>query len=229
MLLLADSRFPAGAHAHSGGIEEAIERALVVDAVSLAAFLGGRLATGGVLSAAAAAAVCERCGGDVGQARAPALGRLWADVDAELDARYPSPAWRAASRTQGAQFLRGSLAVLGGPVLRSLREHAAGAPHHSVALGAAAGAAGLHAREAAVVAAYQSVTGPASAAVRLLGLDPFQVALVIAGLAQEIDRIADTAGERAGRPLDELPAQAGPVSDLLAESHVRRKERLFAS
>jgi urease accessory protein len=229
LLLLADARFPAGGHAHSGGIEEAIERSVVVDVPSLGAFLAGRLATSGLVSAAAAAAVCERCEDHVAARRGPALGQLWRDVDAELDARYPSPAWRTASRTQGGQFLRGALTVLGGAILESLRQHACTPPHHAVAVGATAATASLHPHEAAIAAAYLSVAGPASAAIRLIGLDPFEVTRAVAGLTVEIDEIGVTAAQRARLPLDELPAAAEPVSDLLAEAHLQRKERLFAS
>jgi urease accessory protein len=228
LLLLADARFPAGGHAHSGGIEEAVERSLVADVPSLGAFLAGRLATSGLVSAAAAAAVCERCRDHLVADWGPAMGELWRDVDAELDARYPSPAWRMASRTQGAQLLRGASTVLGGAVLESLRRHGS-TPHHAVAVGAAAATARLHSREAAIAAAYLSVAGPASAAIRLIGLDPFEVTRAVAALTEEIDEIGVTAAQLALLPLDELPAAAEPVSDLLAEAHHQRKERLFAS
>jgi urease accessory protein len=98
-----------------------------------------------------------------------------------------------------------------------------------VAVGAAAAAAGLHPREAAIATAYLSVAGPASAAVRLIGLDPFEVTRAVAALTEEMDEIGITAAQRAHLPLDELPATAAPVSDLHAEAHLRRKERLFVS
>jgi hypothetical protein len=55
LLLLADSRFPAGAHAHSGSIAAAVEARTVYDEPTLALFLAGRLATTGLVAAAAAA------------------------------------------------------------------------------------------------------------------------------------------------------------------------------
>jgi urease accessory protein len=96
-------------------------------------------------------------------------------------------------------------------------------------VGAAAASARLNPREAAVAVAYLSVAGPASAAVRLIGLDPFEVTRAVAALMGEIDEIGITAAQRAHLPLKELPAAAEPVSDLLAEAHLRRKECLFAS
>lgn len=38
-LLLVDSRFPGGGHAHSGGLEEAVSRRLVTDEATLRGFL----------------------------------------------------------------------------------------------------------------------------------------------------------------------------------------------
>ncbi|MFE7620921.1 urease accessory protein UreF, partial [Streptomyces sp. NPDC057496] len=45
LLVLADGRFPAGGHAHSGGAEAAVEQGRVRDAGGLAAFCRGRLHT----------------------------------------------------------------------------------------------------------------------------------------------------------------------------------------
>jgi urease accessory protein len=96
-------------------------------------------------------------------------------------------------------------------------------PHHPVALGVAAAAAGLTPRDAAAAAAYLSVSGPATAAQRLLAMDPLTVAAVTARLAPEVDAVAVAAVE-AG-----LPAATDPLLDLLAEVHAARKDRFFAS
>ena len=62
-LLLSDSRFPAGGHAHSGGVEPAVTAGTVSDLASLEAFLRGRLRTAGLVAAGLAAAACahRRC------------------------------------------------------------------------------------------------------------------------------------------------------------------------
>ena len=57
-LLLSDSRFPAGGHAHSGGVEPAVTAGTVSDLASLEAFLRGRLRTAGLVAAGLAAAAC---------------------------------------------------------------------------------------------------------------------------------------------------------------------------
>ncbi|MDV9192308.1 urease accessory protein UreF, partial [Streptomyces sp. SR27] len=56
LLVLADGRFPAGGHAHSGGAEAAVKAGRITDAASLAAFCRGRLHTSGLTAAALAAA-----------------------------------------------------------------------------------------------------------------------------------------------------------------------------
>jgi urease accessory protein len=193
LLLLADSRLPAGGHAHSGGIEAAVAAGVVRDVASLAVFLRGRLRTAGAVAAGLAAAAC---------ADPAACARL----DAEADARMPSPAQRAASRQQG-RALRRATRVDGGS-------------HHAVVLGVAAAALGADPGGAAQVAAYLSVSGPASAAVRLCGFDPLSVHGVLAALAEEIAAVASSVG---------LPAAAAPRLELLAEAHSRSEVRLFES
>ncbi|WP_390099682.1 urease accessory UreF family protein, partial [Actinomadura rubrobrunea] len=82
---------------------------------------------------------------------------------------------------------------------------------------------------AAAVAAYGAAAGPASAAVRLLGLDPLDVHRVLADLAARMDEVADEAAAAAAGGWDALPAPSAPLLDLLAEAHVRAGLRLFES
>jgi urease accessory protein len=96
-------------------------------------------------------------------------------------------------------------------------------PHHPIALGVAAAAGGLGRRDAAQAAAYLSISGPATAAQRLLAMDPLTVVAVTARLSPHVDDVAATA-VAAG-----LPATTDPLLDLLAEVHAARKDRFFAS
>jgi urease accessory protein len=73
------------------------------------------------------------------------------------------------------------------------------------------------------------VSGPASAAVRLLALDPLAVNGMVAGLAGQVETAAGRGAACAMGPFDELPFPAGPALDLLAEAHARAEVRLFAS
>ncbi|GAA4927354.1 urease accessory protein UreF [Actinoplanes utahensis] len=209
LLLLADGRLPSGGHAHSGGLEPQIAAGRVRDVGGLDGFLRGRLATGGLVSAAFAAAAC----GDVHRC---------AELDAGLDARTPSPALRKASRAQGRALLRAGRAMWPIPDVGR-------APHQPVALGALAAAAGLTPAEAAVAAVHGTITGSASAAVRLLGLDPYAVHALLARLAPDCDRIAAAAAERSSDPVDDLPAAGAPLLDIGAEHHATWEVRLFAS
>ncbi|MEV4746761.1 urease accessory UreF family protein [Streptosporangium sp. NPDC049248] len=229
LLLLADSRLPAGGHGHSGGAEEAVRIGAIRDLAGLAAFLRGRLATAGLVTAALAAAAC-----DLGASPAAATGRSeWTRLDAEADARISSPAQREASRTQGRLLLRTSRRIWPSPVLDTLAGALPQGAHHPLALGAVAAVAGCSPAEAALAAAYTSVTGPATAAVRLLGLDPVAVHRLLADLAPAVERAAatvPTGGEARWEACWEaLPAHASPALDLLAEHHIRADMRLFVS
>ncbi len=118
-----------------------------------------------------------------------------------------------------------ALALRGAVLAREYR----GGAHHAVVLGAAAAAAGCGAGDAARIAAYQSVAGAASAAVRLLALDPMLATAVLARLTGDVDQIAERAAAAADGPLEELPCPSAPALDLLAEAHVRAEVRLFES
>ncbi|HLI35901.1 MAG TPA: urease accessory UreF family protein [Streptosporangiaceae bacterium] len=237
-VLLADARFPAGGHAHSGGLEQAVTEGTVTGLSSLEQFLRGRLRTAGVVAAALAAAACARapcCARCAAGARSAAganaadrTGNAWALLDAEADARTPSPAQREASRSQGRALLRAARAAW--PAAPWLEDLADAYPaHHAIVLGAAAAAAGATPGDAALVAAYQAVAGPASAAVRLLALDPMRVSAVLADLASQVEDVARRATAAAHGPLRELPFPSAPALDLLAEAHARMEVRLFAS
>ncbi|MFI5892806.1 urease accessory protein UreF [Actinoplanes sp. NPDC051513] len=209
LLVLADGRLPSGAHAHSGGLEAQVAAGRVRDLDDVGAFLRGKLATAGLVSAAFAAAACRR----------PAE---WQALDDGLDARTPSPALRKASRAQGRALLRAGRAMWALPAIGR-------SPHQPTALGVLAHAAGLGPGEAAVAAAHGTVAGVAGAAVRLLGLDPYATHALIAQNAPECDRIAREAARRADDPVDDLPAAGAPLLDIGAEHHATWEVRLFAS
>ncbi|MET8893026.1 urease accessory protein UreF [Streptomyces albogriseolus] len=219
LLVLADGRFPAGGHAHSGGAEAAVHAGWITGATSLEDFCRGRLHTTGLMSAALAASA--------------ALGADPAALDTAADARTPSPALRAAARKLGRQLLRAARAAWPGPELDALARQFPKGAHQPVVLGVAARAAGLGPEDAAYCALYESVGGPATATVRLLGLDPFDATAVLARLAPEADRVAETAVRAAHRVADEgadaLPAASAPLLEFHAEAHATRTGRLFAS
>lgn len=219
LLMVADGRFPAGSHAHSGGLEAAVAAGRVTDTGTLESFLRGRVATSGVVAAAFAAAACLRAD------EAPELGVL----DAEFDARTPAPALRATSRRLGRQLLRASRAARPDRRLDALAASRPRGAHQPVALGVTARVFGLGPRQAAAAALHDAATGPATAAVRLLGLDPFAVQAILVRLAPRLDELSSDAADCAGTPAADLPSPGSPLLDILAEHHATWEVRLFAS
>ncbi|QFQ95754.1 urease accessory protein UreF [Streptomyces phaeolivaceus] len=219
LLVLADGRFPAGGHAHSGGAEAAVKAGRITGAADLEAFCRGRLHTAGLVSASLAAAA--------------ALGVDPVELDSAADARTPSLALRVASRRLGRQLTRAARATWPSAELDALaREFPKGA-HQAVVLGVTARAAGLGADDAAYCSVYESVSGVASATVRLLSLDPFDATGVLARLAPEMDVVVGAAVEAArgvgGGGVGVLPAASGPLGEIGAEVHAAWPVRLFAS
>ncbi|MDP2712794.1 MAG: urease accessory UreF family protein, partial [Solirubrobacteraceae bacterium] len=89
-------------------------------------------------------------------------------------------------------------------------------------------AAGLDDREVATIALYDDAATVASAALKLLGLDPAQAARWVAEVAPEIDAAATeiVADER---PIGEQEPPTAVGIELAATVHARRTERYFAS
>ncbi|MGH3840038.1 MAG: urease accessory protein UreF, partial [Pseudonocardiaceae bacterium] len=222
-VLLADSRLPTGGHAHSGGVEAAVERGLLQDAADLALFLVGRLSgSGPVISAVAA----------VGCLLTAVPDPEWDRWDAAVSARTPSAALREASRAQGAALLRTARRVWPCAALEVL--HGVNRPHHPLVLGAVVARAGDGAQSAALLALHHLVGGACSAAVRLLGLDPITVAAVQARAGAVAEQIALSAVPMAREAVQRhdprlLPSSGTPLPEVLAELHARREVTLFAS
>ncbi|MEV5322162.1 urease accessory UreF family protein [Streptomyces sp. NPDC052687] len=219
LLVLADGRFPAGGHAHSGGAEAAVKAGRITGAESLEEFCRGRLHTAGLVAA--------------GLAAAAALGHDPLELDGAADARTPSPALRAVARRLGRQLTRAARATWPSDELDALARAFPKGAHQPVVLGVTARAAGLSAADAAYCAAYESVGGPVSAAVRLLSLDPFDGTGVLARLAPELDLVVERAVAAARavgvEGVDALPAASGVLLEVGAEAHAGWAVRLFAS
>jgi urease accessory protein len=229
LLLLADSRLPAGAHAHSGGLEAAVAAGRVNDAADLHDFLLGRLTTAGLTGAAFTAAALRAARVVPTHAGGSSDDSPFADLDTEYEARTPSPAQRRASRALGRQLIRATRAGWPHPALDAAAAVHPDGPHQPIALGAAGAAAGLDPFDAAVAAALGSVSGPASAATRLLGIDPDAVTAVLAALEPLVQDTAAAAVAAARGPAAELPSFSAPRLDISAQHHSTWEVRLFAS
>jgi urease accessory protein len=223
LLLLADGRFPAGGHAHSGGVEAAIADGRVADVAGLAAFVRGRLATVGLVEASLAGATTNGLRGD------DPVASVLITLDAEAEARIPAPPLRAASRRLGRQLARVAARCWPDPVFASLAGVLPSGAHQPVALGVAGVAAGLSAVQVARLAVHHAITTPALAAVRLLGLDPFAVAVLIADCADAGEGIVAEAVAAAAGAISDLPATSAPLLDVAALEHGARPIRMFAT
>ncbi|WP_341864179.1 urease accessory UreF family protein [Gymnodinialimonas sp. 57CJ19] len=217
LLLLADGRLPAGGYAHSGGLEPAVTAGRVTDMEGLEQFLIGRAETAGLIAAAFAAAACARAVRD-DLSEMPLL-------EAELDARIPSPELRNVSRNLGRQLRR---------AMESIHPHADYAklgnmPHQPIVMGVAAAALGLGPGDAALAILHENNSGAAAAAAKVMRVDPFHVHAILARATARLDRLADTAASYADRDPADLPAGGSPLSDIAAEHHRRSDVRLFAS
>lgn len=205
LLALSDSKLPTGGHVHSGGVEEAIASGLVRDLQTLQAYLQRRIRTNGLVTASIAAAVHQR--------------QLTVEqAEAETDARTPSPAARSSSRAQGRGLLR--LAKKVWP--RAQWDRLAGHPHLAVVAGCVGEASGMVVEQTAVSLVYTTMTGVATAAQRLLALDPADVAALtfsLAGLCEENAQLA----------VGGLADLSDPLLDELAQRHVLRDRPLFVS
>lgn len=208
VLSLADSRLPTGGHVHSGGVEEAIASGFVRDIATLESFLRRRIRTSGAMTASVAAALI---GGSL----------CAAEANAECDARTPSPAARAASRSQGRGLLRLAKSTWPGHDWTSIGRK----PHLAVAAGHVGLAAGLSVEDIAAVQVYITMTGSAIAAQRLLALDPAEVAACTIRLGG----LCDDVTAAVCRSLPELMELSDPLLDMFAEAHSVRERPLFVS
>ncbi|EHB44497.1 urease accessory protein UreF [Mycolicibacterium rhodesiae JS60] len=209
LLILADSRLPTGGHVHSGGVEEAVTSRLVTDLATLEAYLRRRIRTSGLVTASVGAAVHR---GDLTVAAA----------DAETDARTPAPAARLASRAQGRGLLRLARRVWPDAEQEWAWDSLGPRPHLAVTAGRVGVAGGLTPEQTALSIVYTTMTGTATAAQRLLALDPADVAALTFELAQLCEQTA----QRAAAGLADL---SDPLLDELAQRHVQRERPLFVS
>jgi urease accessory protein len=211
LLLLADGRFPDGSHAHSFGMEAAVTTGRVHDAATLHAYLEARLWTTTRTDAAAAALAAR------GEHPLDAL-------DAALTLRQPGEAARRASRSLGRSLVRTAARLWPGqePRLADGRP-----PLQPLALGAVATLSGCGPMEAALCTTHGAAAALSSAALRLLGLDPFAVAGVLADLRAPVGEVATSVQHL--RSPEDLPATSTPFAELDPELQRTIEPRLFGS
>jgi len=211
LLLLADARFPDGTHAHSYGLEAAVTDGRITGASSLQAYLQARLWTNGRTDAAAASLATR------------GLEPL-ATIDAELTLRTPGATARATSRALGRSLVRTATRLWPDEPIERIDGRP---PLQPVALGAIARRSGCTPAEAALCVTHGLAGGMATAALRLLGLDPFSVASVLTALRDDVAATADSIATIT-RAAD-LPEASTPFAELDPELQRAQEVRLFGS
>lgn len=209
-MMLADARFPTGGYAQSAGLEPAVRAGLD----DVPRFASARLRT--AVAVDAGTAVVSRH-----VALHTDVATL-ADVEEAWAARTPSRPLRDAARLTGRGYLR--LATRLWPqVLLHLPPNAA--TPRPVVVGVLGAVAGLGAVQVARLVGYDDVQTVASAALKLLPLDPVEVAGWTLALHEEIDAMAMSVAGLT-RP-DDIPDPGAPALDANAERHRREEMRLF--
>jgi|EndMetStandDraft_3_1072993.scaffolds.fasta_scaffold323476_2 urease accessory protein len=210
LMLLADARLPTAGHTQSAGLEPAVVDGLrthdVPDYIAL------RLRTVTRVEASTAVVALHHL----------RQGCRLVDVEVAWAARTPSQAMRSTSYAMGRAQLRIVRRLW--PTHPSVVE-LANRPPRALVLAAAADACGLSPLALAKLVGYDDVQTVASAALKLLPLDPAEVAAwVVQALPVVDDLAADVA--HLTRP-EEIPASGAPQIELWAEAHAVAERRLF--
>lgn len=212
-MLLADARLPTGGHAHSAGLEPALQGGLAPeDAIG---FLRGRALSVGRVDAGVA--VVTRHLALVSNAE-----RL-ADVERAWAARAPSAAQREAARVLGRGYLR--VATRLWPDSALIQSAVGVGASRPVALGSIAAEAGMDPLDLARLVVYDEVAAGAAALLKLEPGDPLEASRRVIEICAEVDPllygIADLVLP------EEIPAAGAPQSEAWAEAHVLTSRRLF--
>jgi urease accessory protein len=210
LLLLADGRFPDGTHAHSHGLEAAVDAGRVHDPGSLADYVTCRLWAAGRTDAAAA--------------RLAAAGVDPDALDAAWCVRTPSATAVATSRSLGRSLARTAARVVPGRpiVLADGRP-----PVQPVALGLLARAMGCDPTEAALASTHGTAAALSAAGLRLLSLDPFDVAATLYALRPEVDGVVTSTIGLVDA--EDLPHASTPLAEIDVELQSALPTRLFRS
>lgn len=210
-----DSAFPAGAFAHSNGLEAAWQAGDVGSSEALRDFVRSSL----LQNAAGPAAFVRATHDDVDHL---------ADIDVRCDAFLSTAVANRASRRQGQALLNSATTIFQLPGLRELKARAAADAlpvHVAPYFGAIARLVGFE-RDATLSAfLFSSVRTTTSSAVRLGIVGPLEAQSIQLAMAEEADRLVPL--------VPPLPytraAQTSPLLDIYQGLHDRLYSKLFQS
>jgi urease accessory protein len=211
---LADSGFPAGGFAHSGGLEASLQHGEVATADELWWFVCDVLVQAGH--------------GALPLVTAAHAGEDLAELDLLCDAFLSNPVGNRASRAQGHSILstcgRSFPRVVSAPIQESIRRRAA-CGHHAPIFGELLRILGIDRRQAQRLFLYLASRGVVSAGVRLGVIGSYEGIRLQAAIGPEIERVIERCGQLP--PLD--ITQTAPVVDMWQATHDRLYSRLFQS
>jgi urease accessory protein len=214
-LQIADSAFPAGGFAHSGGLEAATHLGEARTADRLDAYVRAHLWNAGNASLPFVAGAYD------------GPKDVWA-IDRAVDAFLTNHVANRASRTQGRAFAATCARVFDEPYLASLaartrtREVTA---HFAPLFGASLAAVALARREALSLFLYIGLRGLLSAAVRLALVGTHEAQRLLDRHTETLDLVLDRCGSL--RPSQ--AATSAPLVDVYSATHDRLYVRLFQS
>ena len=212
---LADSGFPAGGFAHSGGLEASVQSGYVFDGESLRLFVRQTIAQAG-RGAMPLVAAAHRNVQELGE-----LDRL-------SEAFLSNPVANRASRVQGRAFLSTNARSFPWAALPPLEERVRNerlAGHHAPLFGAVLNILGVDRRETERLFLFLAARSVGAAAVRLGVIGAYEAQALQTLVADDIDRTIDRCADL--QPSD--ISQTTPITDLCQSTHDRLYSRLFQS
>jgi len=210
---LADSAFPTGGFAHSGGLEAAFQHRGVTGGAELAEYLRAALTQ-------------LVCGSLPFVHAAFAVERVFSDVDRTCDAFLSNHVANRASRSQGQALLSTAARTFSSPALSQFRTEVLEAelPSHATPVfGRVARLLEFDVGTTSRLFVFTQLRGWISAAVRLNIVGPLEGQKLQCELTEDAERAAARFGEVA----PEDAAQTAPLLDLWQATQDRLYSRLF--